>query len=130
METSMSPSPRPSFAIYALAAGVFVVLPLSFTTLLFIGIRDQKTFQFAAACATSLVSISGLIAAVSQWNHNRAMALGYLMMAVGAAFTTWGLYAPDLKLILAICSLVAAVLALALMYRPMISFLRQRRAGT
>ena len=105
-------------------------LPPSFATLLFIRIRDPKSFQFAAACATSFTSIAGLVAAVSQWNRNRAVAYSYLMIAANAAFTTWGFYAPDLKLILSICSLVAAVLALALMYRPMSSFLRQRRAGT
>ena len=128
---SQAPTPtRPSFAIYALAVGVFFVLPLSFATLLFSSIRDPKSFQFAAACATSLTSIAGLVGDVSQWNRNRWIAGCYLMIAASAAFTTWGLYAPDLKLMLNICSLVAAALALALMYRPMRSFLRQRRAGT
>lgn len=133
MENRMSPSPvraRPSVAIYALAVGVLFVLPLSLGTLLFMGIRDPETLQFAFVCATSVTSISGLAAAAMQWNRNRAVAHAYLMMAASAAFTTWGLFAPDLKLTLAICSLVAAVLALGRMYRPVSAILRQRRVGT
>lgn len=128
---SQSPMPkRPSVAIYALAVGVLFVLPLSFAILLFGSIGDPKAFQFAAMCASSLMAIGGLAVAVSMWNSNRAVAPGVLLIAASGAFTTWGLYAPDLKLIMAICSLVAGVLALALLYRPVSSLLRQRRAGT
>lgn len=133
MENRMNPLPLrtgPSVAIYALAVFVLFVLPLSMAMLLFSSIRDPKSFQFAYMCAASLASISALVATVVQWNRNRGVALGYLMIAASTAFITWGLYAPGLKLILGICSLTAAVLACALMYRPLSSFLRQRRAGT
>ena len=128
---SQSPVPvRSNVAVYALAVGVLFVLPLSLAMLLFSGLRDPKSFQFAHMITTSLGSISGLAVAVSLWNSNRALAHGYLMIAASAAFTTWGIYVPDQKLIWASCSLVAGVVALILMYRPLSSFLRQRRGGT
>lgn len=118
---------QPNVAIYAPAVLVLFVLPLVLAVLLVSGMQKPRSISTVFMIMTSLGALAALAAALSLWRHSGAMALGYLMIAVSSALTTCGIAAPELKATFAGASLVALVVAFALMYRPMAAFFGQRR---